>query len=84
MKKRLKRIIIAATLLAAVCIASVCIYTGDYYRADETAAMALKSTETVSVEITDDMAIFCPDNTEAGFIFYPGGKVEYTAYAPLM
>ena len=84
MKKRLKRIIIAATVLAAVCIASVCIYTGDYYRADETAVMALESTETVSVEIKDDMAIFRPDNTEAGFIFYPGGKVEYTAYAPLM
>ena len=23
-------------------------------------------------------------STKCGFIFYPGGKVEYTAYAPLM
>ena len=26
----------------------------------------------------------CPDPGNTGIIFYPGGKVEYTAYAPLM
>jgi len=36
------------------------------------------------VEITDNMVIFRPQNIDAGLIFYPGGKVEYTAYAPLM
>lgn len=25
-----------------------------------------------------------PEEASAGFIFYPGGKVEYTAYEPLM
>ena len=28
--------------------------------------------------------IFLPEEAEAGLIFYPGGKVEFTAYAPLM
>ena len=28
--------------------------------------------------------LFAPPNPKAGLIFYPGGKVEYTAYAPLM
>ena len=27
---------------------------------------------------------FVPQNPQAGLIFYPGGKVEHTAYAPLM
>ena len=30
------------------------------------------------------MVVFQPQAPVAGFIFYPGGKVEYTAYAPLM
>ena len=30
------------------------------------------------------MTVFAPDQPEAGLIFYPGGKVEYTAYAPLL
>jgi dienelactone hydrolase len=35
---------------------------------------------------TDDNEnyIFKPEEPTAGFIFYPGGKVEYTAYIPLM
>jgi len=28
--------------------------------------------------------VFAPDKPLAGFIFYPGGKVEHTAYAPLL
>ena len=31
-----------------------------------------------------DMTVFEPEDPVAGFIFYPGGKVEYTAYSPLM
>lgn len=84
MKKRLKKIALTAAVLAAVCAAALFIYAGDYYHADETAVTALKNTDTVSVEITDNMAIFRPEKIEAGFVFYPGGKVEYTAYAPLM
>ena len=30
------------------------------------------------------MTVFEPEDPVAGFIFYPGGKVEYTAYSPLM
>ena len=84
MKKRLKKLVIAIAAAVVLCGGVLCIYAADYYRADETAEKALKSTETVSVETTGGMAVFCPENAEAGFIFYPGGKVEYTAYAPLM
>lgn len=61
------------------------LYAADYYRADETAAAALAATGKVTVELREDMALFRPKSPAAiGFIFYPGGKVEFTAYAPLL
>lgn len=84
MKKRTKKVLIVFAVAIAVCIGTVAIYSSDYYRADETAAAALNDNDSISVEIADGMAIFRPDEVNAGFIFYPGGKVEYTAYAPLM
>jgi hypothetical protein len=32
----------------------------------------------------DGTIVFEPQTAKAGFIFYPGGKVEHTAYIPLM
>ncbi len=84
MKKKLKKISLIFIVAIGVCFAALYIYSSDYYRADETALSALEDTESISVEITDNMAIFRPRNIDAGLIFYPGGKVEYTAYAPLM
>ena len=38
-----------------------------------------------AVETLENHAmVFSPENATAGLIFYPGGKVEYTAYIPLM
>lgn len=60
-------------------------YVNDYYHAASEALQALQSTSTVTVhELKDDTLIFEPEEITAGFIFYPGGKVEYTAYAPLL
>ena len=56
-------------------------YAADYYRAVETDAVL---PETVAVEISGDRMAFVPEEPSAGLIFYPGGKVEFTAYAPLM
>ena len=41
-------------------------------------------TEDVAVSRMGGMTVFEPEDPVAGFIFYPGGKVEYTAYSPLM
>ena len=82
MKKRRALRIAAAVLL--VLAAAVAVYAGDYYRAEETAAMAMKGNETVRVEQTGNLTVFAPEDPAAGFIFYPGGKVEHTAYAPLL
>lgn len=81
-KRKILWTAVAAVLLALVigCV----VYVSDYYRADETALLAMDGSDTVTVREVDGMAIFQPEKPVAGLIFYPGGKVEYTAYAPLM
>jgi pimeloyl-ACP methyl ester carboxylesterase len=50
------------------------------------AISSLQSTPTVKVEIVQGWTIFRPSNnpSRTGFIFYPGGRVDYRAYAPLL
>lgn len=80
-----KRLVLGCLLAAAVILVACAVYVGDYYRADETAGKALVSDEAVSVEQKKDMVVFKPRATSSvGFIFYPGGKVEYTSYSPPM
>lgn len=58
-------------------------YVGDYYHADADVYAGL-SDHGFSVETIDNLMIFSPDDPIAGLVFYPGGKVEHTAYVPLM
>lgn len=85
-KKRL-RLLVPVVLLALViagCYGGY-LYVNDYYRANDRAAAALESDGQVTVSLLDeDTVVFMPEEVCAGLIFYPGGKVEYTAYAPLM
>jgi len=86
--KRIKKrfITAASVVLVLAIIAGVCIsYVGDYYRADWDAIEAFAPMNSVSTEQHDNgILVFRPENPTKGFIFYPGGKVEYTAYQPLM
>lgn len=62
-------------------------YVNDYYHASADAQALLVDTPQLSViETEDDEIFFVPEDvdTDIGFIFYPGAKVEYTAYAPLL
>lgn len=54
--------------------------------ASPTALDALQSTPNISVETIDSAIVFRPTapGVSAGFIFYPGGRVDYRAYAPLL
>ena len=78
--KGLKLGAVAVLLLCGVCWA----YAADFYHADDTAVVAMSTAADVTVEQKGNTLAFIPENAETGLIFYPGGKVEYTAYAPLM
>lgn len=81
-KSRWLLIGIAAVLVLVV---GVCWwYVADYYRADEAAVAAMSSAADVTVKRDGNKVAFIPEEADTGFIFYPGGKVEHTAYAPLM
>jgi hypothetical protein len=83
-----KKIIVRITLIALtlVLIVGGCAwYVSDYYRADIGAIEAFAAGDNVSrTVISDKMIAYGEADAAVGFIFYPGGKVEYTAYEPLM
>lgn len=61
------------------------VYVNDYYHATDKGTDALHDTRQVTVTKEDDYYLFEPEEaSDKGIIFYPGGKVEETAYAPLM
>ena len=60
-------------------------YVNDYRHADETALSLLQTSS--SIRQQENLTILTPDagnDTGRGLIFYPGGKVEETAYLPLL
>ena len=84
-RKRKIFIITTSVVLTLAIIAGACaIYLGDYYRADNEAIDAFLPQGTAWREEPDGTIVFEPDGATKGLIFYPGGKVEYTAYVPLM
>ena len=84
-RKRTGRFILIALAAILVVFAVVfTVYVQDYRHADET-ALALLDTPAIRQE--DNLTILTPDaanDTGDGLIFYPGGKVEATAYLPLL
>ena len=79
-----RRILLAlAGVLAALALA-VGLYLNNYYHADTAAQAALASDSGVTVTPQGSTWVFAPQQPQAGLIFYPGAKVEATAYAPLL
>ena len=59
-------------------------YIGQYYHADADCLQALASDASVNVERTGYGWYFDGPSEDNALIFYPGGKVEETAYAPML
>lgn len=70
-------------IVLAVFIA-VIVYVNIYYSADDFAKEELKSDALVEVYHEEDYYVFEPNSYSTGIIFYPGGKVDAVAYAPLL
>lgn len=82
-KKYVWKVLVIAGIVGLVvfCV----IYLNDYYHADMEAINAFMTDNVVERQVLEDnMIAYVPEGAEAGFIFYPGGKVEYLAYEPLM
>ena len=85
--QRRRRLLIPGILIGILLgvTAILVIYLGSYYHADDTATDALVPTDDVNVYgVRSGVIAFEPAQYEHALIFYPGGKVEYTAYAPLL
>ena len=62
------------------------VWAEDAYQPNDVALQALKSDAQVIVTQQNGFIIFEPaaQRTTTGFIFYPGGRVDYRAYAPVL
>ena len=58
-------------------------YLNDYYHADASVNAYLNGTDNVSVEKIDNGLFLDGPGNDSALIFYPGAKIEYTAYLPL-
>ena len=83
MNKKLK-IALYIILALVIIIAGFSIwYLTDYSHADASVNAYLNGTENVSVEKIDNGLFLDGPGNESALIFYPGAKIEYTAYLPL-
>ena len=84
--------IMTVTIITAFVVFAALLYVNDYYRATDTAKKAMLGNESVVVKDMGDYYLFSQSPAISyvgpgdgkGIIFYPGGKVEETAYASLL
>ena len=78
-------VILVITMIMAV---GFKFYASNYYKADRKAISEIEQSVSENVQTFkgDDLIVFAPKNSEpkAIIVFYPGGKVQYTAYSGLM
>ena len=86
-KKRTVFIVTTVSIFAVVLSCSLIFYNyvSDYYEADLDAIRDVASVGNPDIfDIEEGVTVFRPYNAKVGIIFYPGAKVDYRAYAPLM
>ncbi len=84
MKKKFIVTVISLLVFIGVLVGSMGIYVSDYYRADTAAFAGVKTKTDIVKEKSERYVSYIPEKAQAGFVFYPGGKVESASYEPLM
>ena len=80
----MNKIIKIAIIIVFILIACFAIfYVNDYYHADKIAIDRLNANDNVSVVKTSNGLLLDGPGNDTALIFYPGAKIEYTAYAPM-
>lgn len=78
-----KIVMLSLLTLVVILAGAFFIYVSDYYRADEAALAILKRDSTM--QAGEALTILLPDQaSDTALIFYPGAKVEHTAYLPIL
>ncbi len=81
MTKRLLLVVAAGIAIISVATA---IWLATPYPPDDRALEALSGSSRIEITDTGDRIVFRPlDGARAGLVFYPGGRVDVRAYAPL-
>ncbi|WP_250277424.1 alpha/beta hydrolase [[Clostridium] colinum] len=82
MKSLLKKSILGFIFFILLVFIIFLIYSSKYYKADEIANKILSEN---NIKIEKNTITLYPDNpSNIGIIFYPGAKVEYISYLPLL
>ncbi len=86
MKKTIKRIILSLFVLLLIITLGFLGWASFPLGPGDSALSSLEPDSSVDVQISPDWITFRPtaSNPVSGFIFYPGGRVDYRSYAPLL
>jgi len=84
--KILRRVLLGLLIVLVVGTLGFVVWAEDAYQPNAVALQSLQSDSTVKVTQYNGFITFEPVNQRAstGFIFYPGGRVDYRAYAPVL
>ena len=81
-----KKIILILIAIVVIVAGVLIVYSMPGYYANSTAAAVLEEQHdgVTITETKNKMIVFEPDEIQAGLVFYPGAKIQYQAYAPLL
>ena len=79
-----KKILIVLIVIIAIILLYGVYYVNDFYHADESVSPYLNGIGNVSVVKTSTGLLIDGKGNDSALIFYPGAKVEYASYLPLL
>jgi hypothetical protein len=83
--KKIIKYVISIVITILLIVSIFLVYVSNYYHTDSAMVDAFIENKEVEKRVLYDGAIsYKTTDSDIGFIFYPGGKVEFSAYEPLM